>query len=922
MAATDSAADFWNLLLSSQLLSAENLQTLRQEFENAQTESHNSDADAVAIATWLGKRKVLTSWQARQLLRGRSGPFFLGDYRLLEQHKTPFRGRLFSATHEPSGRDVSLVVLETEACDDPAVWKAIVEATQQATQVTDPAVSKTWALEKAGKRSLIVCEPLPGTPLIERFSAIGSRPLAETGRMMFSIARGVAELHRQGTVHGAISLHTILEADPRRATDDTTAAVRLLQYPLAGDPHLLPTQLPRDAAEREALGQRICFVAPELATPGATATATSDVYSLGCVLAALLSGQLPNWDGTVSGTLARAEQRGLASLPTAGLPKEVTTAIGYMTARDPLDRYASAVEAAAAVAACFGLPEFSLDPPATAPVATEGHTTGMVVNEPAGRSATSRRRRRAAANRTKRWQTLLFAALAIAVVAGTVAVGVWRGLGPSDDGKSGVDDPSIAHQEAKDGPTDTTTDETETAPAGRGQQVVDDETLPWASPTTGRPPLLDFLPQGSQCVLIAKPAELLADEEGQRVVEALGPQVEQLLLQAEALTGVARDQLSEVRAGWGTTADGSPSIGVVLLTSTPLEKGSRGTWHNGVSRNVNGETVYDDAGISRWQPTSGEGRVLVVAPQAAIEESIAAEGTPLLSPDFERLLSMLDEDRHLTLMASPSFLRNDGQLFLPKQLTPPATAVADLLGEPTTAVAMSLHLGDTTCYLEIDAVPVTAEPPRRLVDAVAARISELPDEVEEHCLSLAGGGYGGRLIGRLPGMLRVVAAELRWGVEEGLAVLNVYLPREAAHNILLASELALAQESGATAVAVVVEEPAPPPQTVEDKLAQQVSLVFAKDTLEKSIEMLAADSGIPMEILGGDLQLEGITKNQSFGLDAKDQTVDAILRTILEKANPDGKLVYVIRGEGDAASLVITTRAAVTKRGESLPPGF
>lgn len=921
MAATVSAADFWNLLLSSRLLSAEHLQTLRKEFENGWAESRTGDADAVAIATWLGKQNVLTAWQARQLLRGRGSQFFLGDYRLREQHKTPFRGRLFSATHEPSGRDVSIVVLESDACKDPAAWNAIVEATQRATQVTDPAVSKTWALEQAGKRSLIVCEPLLGIPLSERFSKTGSRPLAETGALMFAIARGVAELHRLGIVHGAISLHTIWETEPRRASADTTAPVRLLQFPLAGDPHLLPPQLPRDATQREALGQRICFIAPELATPGVTATATSDVYSLGCVLAALLTGQLPNWDGTVSGTLARAEQHGLTSLPTTGLPKEVTTAIGYMTARDPLDRYASAVEAAAAVAACFGLPEFPLDPPAKAPVATEGPVAGMRLNEPAGRS-TSSRRRRAAANRSKRWQTLLIAAVAITVVAGTAVVGIWRGFGPRQDDETVVSNSD--NNEPTEGETgDEGTANNEPTPTGRRQELVDDETLPWASPTTGIPPSLNYLPQGSQCVLLAKPAELLADDEGQRVVEALGPEVEQLLLQAETLTGLPRNQLTEVRVGWGTTAEGTPSIGVVLVTSAPLEKDGSGTWHKGAARDVDGETVYDAAGMHTWLPTAEEGRVLVVAPQVAIEESIAAEGMPLLSPDFERLLAMLDEERHLTLMVSPSFLRNDGQLFLSKQLTPPATAVADLLGEPTTAAALSLFLGDTTCYLEIDAVPVTAEPPRRLVDAVAARVSELPDEVEEHCLSLAGGGYGGRLIGRLPGMLRVVAAELRWGIEDGLAVLNVYLPREAAHNILLASELALAQESGAvTAVAVVTEEPAPPPQTVEDKLAQQVSLVFAKDTLERSIEMLAADSGIPMEILGGDLQLEGITKNQSFGLDAKNQSVDAILRTILEKANPDGKLVYVIRGEGDTASLAITTRAAVAKRGEPLPPGF
>jgi hypothetical protein len=86
--------------------------------------------------------------------------------------------------------------------------------------------------------------------------------------------------------------------------------------------------------------------------------------------------------------------------------------------------------------------------------------------------------------------------------------------------------------------------------------------------------------------------------------------------------------------------------------------------------------------------------------------------------------------------------------------------------------------------------------------------------------------------------------------------------------------------------------------------------------------MIAEEIGLPIEIRGKDLELDGITKNQSFGLDAQNQTADAILRTILARSNPDGKLVYVVRNKGGAESIEITTRAAAAKRGDTLPPGF
>jgi hypothetical protein len=79
---------------------------------------------------------------------------------------------------------------------------------------------------------------------------------------------------------------------------------------------------------------------------------------------------------------------------------------------------------------------------------------------------------------------------------------------------------------------------------------------------------------------------------------------------------------------------------------------------------------------------------------------------------------------------------------------------------------------------------------------------------------------------------------------------------------------------------------------------------------------------MPMEILGGDLQLDGITKNQSFALDERDKPAEAVLRTILAKSDSAGRLVYVIRKRDGVESIEITTKAAAAKRGDTVPPGF
>ena len=91
---------------------------------------------------------------------------------------------------------------------------------------------------------------------------------------------------------------------------------------------------------------------------------------------------------------------------------------------------------------------------------------------------------------------------------------------------------------------------------------------------------------------------------------------------------------------------------------------------------------------------------------------------------------------------------------------------------------------------------------------------------------------------------------------------------------------------------------------MKDRLAKVTSLKFAKDTLEAALEQLSQDIGVPIVIRGPDLQADGITKNQSFGIDISDKPAEEILVEILRLANPDKtatgphdarqKLVYII----------------------------
>jgi len=967
--------EFWALLAGSGLVDRGTVEAARRE--HAANRAGCGGGAASGIAGWLLGRGLITRWQAKRLAAGSRGPFFLGDYRLLERHDRAGDSLLFTARHEPSGRTVSVVVLNAKLCRRLDVWTEIVQRTKAASQATDPMLSRTWSLEQHETSRLIVCEPVAGTSLASELDDHGPLPAVQAGVLVSQIARALADLHAAASVHGGLSLD-VLRREPPPGSVPRTGRVRLLQFPLAGDPHRVTLRPWNDEAELAALGRNAAFVAPELMLPGAVCDQRSDVYAIGAILYALLSGSPPCWAGTADKTLRQALREGPRPLGPPGVTAELATLVRYLMARDPAQRYATAGEAADAIASWLGLagggspirPAGASQAP-SAPAGLGAVAAPTPAVKVSGSGPPSRVGRRAARLR------LIGGALTLAILAASAALVISR-FGPgrrsasedvagaatrqpskptvrkpaADDGVGWGEPPSGGASgrpagEAGDPVSgasiaDTAPAEPEAVPAR--QVLVEDPALPWASPTSGPRPRLADLPPGSQLIVLGRPAEMAADAEGALVLKALGPEVAAGLEPIANWCGCAVADLEFVQAGWQADVAagllGGYAVRLVEGRVVPADEAGRGRlWGATSTVAVDDETVYRSGPLSFWVPAAEEGRVLVIASevgageqagesliaqivrQAAATRGVAGDALQADVPrEFEELVAMLDADRHLTLFGSPHYLQTQGRVVLVGSLGKLAEPLDDLFGDAVKAVALSAHFTDT-CYLEIDAIATLDVPAKEMARSLAGQVEALAGTVERYCAALAASPYGRMLVIRLPQMLRVVVANMRSGAEGRGVIMNAFLPRHAGHNLALATELALAQQPGATGAAAVASAPSSPTDAL-GKLEQPITLVFAKDTLEKSIQMIAEHVGVPMDIIGPDLQLEGITKNQSFGLDARDKPARAVLLEILAKANPDGKLVYIVRKQGNEETILFTTRAAAANRGDTLPPGL
>ena len=966
---------FWKLVAESRLMAADELERLRQACPAR---------DTVAVAQWLVGRGAISTWQARRLARGDQGPFFIGGYRLMTRVDAEGPGLLFRVREEATGQRLQLRLLERSFCKQQDLWTGIVRRATIAHAARSPILSKTRAVDKVGSHRVILCEDIPLTTLADELAADGGLPVAAAVRVAVEVARAVAGLHQLDDVHGAISLEALRREPAKAGADPRAAPVRLAQFPLAGDPHLQPPRLPLELKDRiDALGQRACFVAPELTEPAAVCTVQSDLYAIGCLVHALVAGEPVGWQGDPRRTLAHAATVGLPPLVAPGGSAMLAGVVATLTARDPALRYATAVEAADALAACVGMPPESLAPPPTVlPAAVLAGEAGSAVQAAAPQSAsmtsapppfaepsaivpvidTARQSRPVAARpgapsprgrrTTGRNHTALWATVGMLGIAGVGFVALVFVLKQQGSGHqaTAVKKPT-RETVAADSPVETGRDGTPppqpsadpqatdavvgTAGSDPSIELVASDTLPWGPPTSGPPPSLAYLPAGSQLILLSRPADLMASDEGRLFVKALGPQLAEILGLLEGVSGCGLEQIEEVQAGWQADTSGTVQGAYAIRLVKPADEQAILTAVGGLeSKEVDGETTHMKSTLGLWLPTAEQGRVIVCGTPKLVQGIVDAEAKAgpvgdssqlraALAPDMERLVGMLDRSRHLTLFGAPQYLRTEGRDMLTGSLAQLVDPLKLFFSAAVRAAALSLHVGEMV-YVELDAIDSVDEPARVMAKNIKVKVDALATDIEDWTAGLTGVEYGRKVINRLPGMMRFLAENTRAGAEGKGVVVNAYLPQPAGHNIALAAELALAQAGrvGAAPLVAAGAGAAAMPRTAKEKLQQKISLSFPRDTLEKSIQGLADEIGLPITIRGGDLQLEGITKNQSFGLDEQDKPAEAILRVILMKANPDGKLVFVIRGAGDGDSLEITTRAAAAKRGDTVPAVF
>ncbi len=321
-------------------------------------------------------------------------------------------------------------------------------------------------------------------------------------------------------------------------------------------------------------------------------------------------------------------------------------------------------------------------------------------------------------------------------------------------------------------------------------------------------------------------------------------------------------------------------------------------------------------------------------PMRELGHSVGGEENEL--SDDGRLLwaAPADPNRQVTVLFASNYLRSARTALYPGRLAPLHDAVSWFLGagEDVQAGLLSLDAGDSF-FAELRLYCAREVKPEVVARDVYNRLGAIPDNLVDHLSSLQVSSYSTPLMFRLRNILQSVHRYTRYDramPKSQQAVLRCYLPAGAASYLVHAADLVLLETAGTASGAPQVV--AAQPKTVWDKLKKNSNLAFGREPLIKAVELLEEEIGVKIEIQGKDLELDGITKNQSFGIEMRDKPAEEILLSIVQRANPekaDGpadekqKLIYVVKENPGGEDVIwITTRAAATKRGDKIPDVF
>lgn len=288
----------------------------------------------------------------------------IGAYEVLRPLGRGGMGVVFEARDATLDRTVALKVLAPRLASSRRARRRFLREARAAASINHPNVVTIHGVGVHYKTPYLVMEYIDGCTLRQRVRRAPPLTAADVQRVAHQVASGLAEAHARGVVHRDVSLGNVMlegELERVKITDFGLARVALGISEVTSRDRIVGTP---------------AYMSPEQVR-GEPVDPRSDLFSLGCVMYAMLTGRSPFHGAHPLEVIRRVCDHHPPPLAEVapGCPAELSAIVARLLAKDRDDRFASAPELLAALQPgllAANATDSTESPTLPAPVATVG----------------------------------------------------------------------------------------------------------------------------------------------------------------------------------------------------------------------------------------------------------------------------------------------------------------------------------------------------------------------------------------------------------------------------------------------------------------------------------------------------------------------------------------------------------------------
>ena len=354
---TTTVTDYCGVLARSRLLPSHEVANLADRWRS---ESNSTDAEVEGFRKYLVSRRLLTEYQAVMVQRGHADGFYVDGYVILDRIGKGQMAGVYRAVHS-TGQIVALKVLASSKAKSSHILGRFQREARLLTQLGHPNIVRAYQLATTRAENgtpgvhYIVMEYLEGETVDEVIARRKKLPPAEAARLLAQALAGLQHLHDKRMVHRDLKPANLMLVQTVLVKSDTTlqSTLKILDIGLGRelfDDENTATQDLMLTAEGSLLGTPD-YLAPEQARDARLSDVRSDIYSLGCVMFALLAGRPPFVEKNVMATMVKHATEPPPTFASLGaaVPPGLQAIVNRMLAKEPNDRYQTPSEAAFAL---------------------------------------------------------------------------------------------------------------------------------------------------------------------------------------------------------------------------------------------------------------------------------------------------------------------------------------------------------------------------------------------------------------------------------------------------------------------------------------------------------------------------------------------------------------------------------------------